>query len=73
MRLGELAVEVQEVLPAAPERVFALLTDVERVAGLGPEHRQATWAGEDRGVGAVFIGLNLVSDILYRLVDPRAR
>ena len=24
-------------------------------------------------VGAVFIGLNLVSDILYRLVDPRAR
>jgi len=24
-------------------------------------------------VGAVFIGLNLLSDILYRIVDPRAR
>jgi peptide/nickel transport system permease protein len=24
-------------------------------------------------VGAVFIGLNLLADILYRLVDPRAR
>jgi peptide/nickel transport system permease protein len=24
-------------------------------------------------VGAVFIGLNLVSDVLYRLADPRAR
>ena len=24
-------------------------------------------------VGAVFIGLNLFSDILYRLLDPRAR
>jgi peptide/nickel transport system permease protein len=24
-------------------------------------------------VGAIFIGLNLLSDLLYRLVDPRAR
>jgi peptide/nickel transport system permease protein len=24
-------------------------------------------------VGTVFIGLNLLSDLLYRLVDPRAR
>ena len=24
-------------------------------------------------VGTVFIGLNLFSDLLYRLVDPRAR
>jgi peptide/nickel transport system permease protein len=24
-------------------------------------------------VGLVFIGLNLLSDVLYRLVDPRAR
>jgi peptide/nickel transport system permease protein len=24
-------------------------------------------------VGAVFIGLNLLSDMLYRLLDPRAR
>ena len=24
-------------------------------------------------VGAVFIGLNLLSDVLYRLLDPRAR
>jgi peptide/nickel transport system permease protein len=24
-------------------------------------------------VGAAFIGLNLLSDLLYRLVDPRAR
>ena len=24
-------------------------------------------------VGTIFIGLNLLSDILYRLVDPRAR
>jgi peptide/nickel transport system permease protein len=24
-------------------------------------------------VGAVFIGLNLLSDMLYRMLDPRAR
>ena len=24
-------------------------------------------------VGTIFIGLNLLSDLLYRLVDPRAR
>jgi peptide/nickel transport system permease protein len=24
-------------------------------------------------VGAVFIGINLLSDTLYRLMDPRAR
>ncbi len=24
-------------------------------------------------VGAIFVGLNLVSDLLYRLLDPRTR
>jgi peptide/nickel transport system permease protein len=24
-------------------------------------------------VGAVFVGLNMLSDVLYRLVDPRAK
>ena len=24
-------------------------------------------------VGVVFIGINLLSDLIYRLVDPRAR
>jgi len=24
-------------------------------------------------VGAVFIGINLLSDILYKIVDPRAK
>ena len=53
-----LQVEVTELLPAPPDRVFALLTDVERMAGLGPEHTGAVWVGDDRGVGAVFVGTN---------------
>ncbi len=53
-----MVVEVVEVLPAPPARVFALLTDVERMAGLGPEHSHAQWRDDRRGVGAVFVGSN---------------
>ncbi len=53
-----MTVEVVEVLPAPPERVFALLTDVERMAGLGPEHNAARWVDDRRGVAAVFYGAN---------------
>lgn len=56
--VDDMAVEVREVLPAPPERVFALLTDVERMAGLGPEHVRAEWLGDERGVGARFRGWN---------------
>ena len=38
-----MAVEVQQRFDAAPQAVYALLRDVERMAGLGPEHHTATW------------------------------
>lgn len=60
--LEEMTVEVEAVLPAPPEVVFALVTDVERVAGLGPEHAAAAWRGDGRGVGAVFDGTNRRGD-----------
>ena len=53
-----MAVEVQEVLPASPERVFAVLSDVERTGGLGPENVRTRWEDERRGVGAPFRGSN---------------
>lgn len=62
MRLEDLVVEVREVLPAAPAEAFALLTDVERMAGLGPEHEHAAWQGDARGVGAVFVGRNRMGE-----------
>lgn len=57
--LEGVAVEVRATLPGSPAQVFALLTDVERMAGLGPEHAAAAWQDERRGVGAVFTGSNV--------------
>ena len=51
-----MVVTVQELLPAPPEQVFALLTDVERMGGLGPQNVRSVWQDEQRGVGAVFRG-----------------
>lgn len=50
--------QVEVVLDAPPERVFALLTDVERTGGLGPENARNVWESDARGVGAVFRGTN---------------
>lgn len=51
-------VEVTHHFNAPIETVWALLSDVERMAGLGPEHVEAHWLGEERGVGAQFSGKN---------------
>lgn len=58
MSVDGAAAQVEVVLDAPPERVFALLTDVERTGGLGPENARNVWAGDARGVGAVFRGTN---------------
>jgi uncharacterized protein YndB with AHSA1/START domain len=53
-----MAVEVEELLPADVEVVWALLTDVERMGGLGPENVRTEWLGPKRGLGARFRGHN---------------
>jgi len=63
--LEEVAVEVSELLPAGLDEVYALLTDVERMGGLGPENTRSQWESEDRGLGAVFRGWNVVSGHAY--------
>ncbi len=47
---------------AAPDRLFDLLSDVERMAGLGEEHVEARWTGVERGVGARFEGVNRIGE-----------
>lgn len=74
-----MTVVVEEVLPGPRERVFALLSDVERTAGLGPENVRTTWQDERRGVGAVFTGVNRNGDREWEVPctvvvhDPPAR
>jgi uncharacterized protein YndB with AHSA1/START domain len=51
-------VDVEADFDQPPMQVWQLLTDVARLAGLGPEHTWAAWAGEERGVGARFLGRN---------------
>jgi uncharacterized protein YndB with AHSA1/START domain len=48
MDLTHVAVEVEHVFAASIEDVFALLSDVERMGGLGPEHERAQWLDEGR-------------------------
>lgn len=55
-----MVVEVGYRFPAVIEQVFALLSDVERMAGLGPEHLEACWVGDGGPrLGAQFTGRNL--------------
>jgi hypothetical protein len=62
VRLADMVVEVEQVLPGTPEEVWSLLVDVERLGGLGPENVQNAWDGPERGVGAVFSGTNARGD-----------
>jgi uncharacterized protein YndB with AHSA1/START domain len=63
--LEDVAVEVNELLPAPPHEVWALLTDVGRMGGLGPENTRSQWESPDRGVGAVFRGWNELGGLAY--------
>jgi uncharacterized protein YndB with AHSA1/START domain len=56
--LSLMKIEVSHHFDAPIETVWELLSDVERMAGLGPEHVEASWADHTRGVGAQFIGRN---------------
>ncbi len=53
-------VTVRKTIARRPQDVFALLTDVERMAGLGPEHCLARWLTESRETGARFQGINRI-------------
>lgn len=63
--LEDVTVEVSELLPAPPEEVYALLTDVAQMGGLGPENTRSEWESADRGVGAVFRGWNVLAGNAY--------
>ena len=45
-------------IDASPRKVWALVTDINLPARFSTEFRGADWAGDERGVGAVFHGRN---------------
>lgn len=52
---------VELVVPADPQAVYELVSDVTRIGERSPECRSARWeSGEPAAVGAVFRGLNRV-------------
>jgi len=53
-------VTVRKTIARPPQDIFALLIDVERMAGLGPEHCLARWLTESRETGARFQGINRI-------------
>lgn len=53
-------VSVRKTIARPPNDTFALLTDVERMAGLGAEYRLARWLTESREAGARFQGINRI-------------
>jgi uncharacterized protein YndB with AHSA1/START domain len=65
MDLTHVTVTVEHCFAAAPERVFGLLTDVERMAGLGPEHHSAQWTDASR---QRFKGQNRISEMAWSVV-----
>ena len=61
-------VTVQRTIPGRRADVFALLTDVERMAGLGPEHCLARWLDDSREVGARFQGTNRIGAFKWEVL-----
>lgn len=53
-----MVVEVQARFDAPPQVVYELLHDVERMAGLGPEHASASWTSP-----TTFAGRNRIDDL----------
>jgi uncharacterized protein YndB with AHSA1/START domain len=60
-----MAVEVTATVDAPIDRVWALLSDVERMAGLGPEHVAAAWVTTGPATGARFTGVNRRGDFSW--------
>src|SRR4051812_12558128 len=65
--LESMVVEVAHRFAAPIDDVWSLLTDVEQMAGVGPEHTAASWVNDDRGVGAQFDGANKRGDMEWTL------
>ena len=60
--LTTMAVDVTVRFAAPTGAVWGLLTDVGRMAGLGPEHVRARWLTPGPAVGARFEGWNRIGD-----------
>jgi uncharacterized protein YndB with AHSA1/START domain len=51
-------VEVRRRIEASPERVWELVTDIGLMPRFSAELQSTEWLGEERGVGARFVGRN---------------
>lgn len=65
--LASMAVEVEATFSAPIDRVWELLSDVERMAGLGPEHVAASWHTTGPAVGAHFTGTNQIGTFEWQV------
>ena len=65
--LASMAVEAEATFSTPIDLVWALLSDVERMAGLGPEHVAASWDTAGPGVGARFTGANRIGTFEWQV------
>jgi uncharacterized protein YndB with AHSA1/START domain len=65
--LASMKVEVSHRFAAPIDAVWQILSDVEQMAGLGPEHVAAIWEGDERGVGSRFDGTNKRGDMEWTM------
>ena len=63
-----MTVQVSVRFEASPDVVWELLTDVERMAGLGPEHFRARWLTQPPALGSRFEGWNRIGENEWRVV-----
>src|SRR5271165_5786286 len=66
--LTSMAVEVTVRFNQPPEAVWGMLTDVERMAGLGPEHFRARWLTPGPAVDARFEGWNRIGEREWNVI-----
>ena len=59
-----ISVTVERTIPASPEALYDIVTDVSRIGEMSPECRSAEWVGKTQGptVGAKFKGTNELGD-----------
>ena len=65
--LDSMAVEVTATFDAPVDTVWPVLSNVERMAGLGPEHFAARWDTPGPATGARFTGRNRMGDFEWEV------
>jgi hypothetical protein len=62
MDLNDLQASASIVIAAPPDKLYEFIADMPRIGEISPECIGGEWEGDARGVGATFVGSNVIGE-----------